>query len=127
MTTPNLKLETIESTDNIRTSLLEKMNSNFSKIDTGYKSVQEKIKALEQALLEKTGKEKIEEAIEYVDNLVNAQDGTITPDKVIEGFVGYAGLDRITGELIVNKCYVSTSDPTEEDGNDNDLWLVMEE
>ena len=90
MATENLNLEAIELTDNMQTSLLQKMNGNFTKIDTAYGQ-------LKNLLLEKTGKDNLKDAIEYVDQLVNAQDGTITPDKVVKGYVGYSQFERIEG------------------------------
>ena len=56
MVTPNLNLETIDLTDNMQTSLLEKMNSNFVKIDNAYDT-------LKNALLQKTGKDNLEDII----------------------------------------------------------------
>lgn len=64
MNTTNLQLETIELTDNMQTSLLNKMNNNFSKIDEAYGT-------LKDGLLSKTGKQTISEAINYVGNLSN--------------------------------------------------------
>lgn len=94
MATPNLNLETIEPTDNMKTSLLEKMNNNFKKIDTAYNQ-------LSGMLLSKTGKNNLVEAIQYVDQLVNAQDATATSDKIIEGYTAYVGTEKITGTLPV--------------------------
>lgn len=93
MATENLDLEKIELVDNIQTSLLEKMNGNFEKIDTAYKQ-------LKDLLIAKTGKDNLAEAIGYVDELVNAQDGTITADKVFSGYVGYKGKERIVGTAL---------------------------
>lgn len=90
MATENLNLEAIEPTDNMQTSLLQKMNGNFGKIDTAYGQ-------LRDLLLARTGKNNLKDAIEYVDQLVNAQDGTITPDKVVKGYVGYRQFERIEG------------------------------
>ena len=64
MSTTNLQLETIELTDNMQTSLLNKMNNNFNKIDEAYEK-------LKEGLLNQTGKETLSEAIEYVDDLAN--------------------------------------------------------
>ena len=92
MSTPNLDLEKIQLTDNVKTSMLEKMNNNFEKIDAAYSK-------LSDLLLEKTSKETLAEAVNYVEKLVDAQDATITPDKVFEGYVGYNGLERIVGTI----------------------------
>ena len=90
MATENLSLEAIELTDNMQTSMLQKMNGNMNKIDTAYGQ-------LRDLLLARTGKDNLKDAIEYVEQLVNAQDATITPDKVFNGYVGYNGLERIEG------------------------------
>lgn len=95
MATENLDLEKIELADNMQTSLLEKMNGNFEKIDTAYKQ-------LKDLLIAKTGKDNLAEAIDYVDELVNAQDGTITADKVFSGYVGYKGKERIVGTALAS-------------------------
>lgn len=92
-TTPNLGLETIERSDKANSSMLEKMNNNFNKIDTAYKE-------LSDDLLAQTGEETIAEAIQNVSKLVNAQDGTITADKVFNGYVGYAGKEKIVGTAL---------------------------
>lgn len=148
MATTNLKLEKINLTDDIKSSMLEKMNGNFEKIDEAYNF-------LVGRLLEKTGKTTLSEAVNYVDKLVNAQDGTITSDKVFSGYVGYSGQKRIVGtalaekttgspeyliqgktfydntgkkvegSLVINTCYVSSSEPGNSEGNDNDLWLIV--
>lgn len=96
MATENLNLEAIELTDNMQTSLLQKMNGNMNKIDTAYGQ-------LRDLLLARTGKDNLKDAIEYVEQLVNAQDATITPDKVFNGYVGYNGLERIEGTALATK------------------------
>lgn len=93
MATENLNLEVIELTDNMQTSLLQKMNGNFGKIDTAYGQ-------LRDLLLARTGKDNLKDAIEYVEQLVNAQDATITADKVFNGYVGYSGLERVEGTAL---------------------------
>lgn len=96
MATPNLNLETIDLTDNMQTSLLEKMNGNFAKIDSAYDT-------LKNALLQKTGKNTLAEAIAYIDNLVNAQDATITSDKVFNGYTGYKGTEKVVGTALATE------------------------
>lgn len=148
MATPNLGLETIQLTDNMKTSLLGKMNDNLNKIDNAYK-------VLKDNLLDKTGKSTLAEAIEYTSKLTDAGDGTITSDKVFSGYVGYAGQERIVGtalaeeitglpehliqgktfydnagkivegSLVINTCYVSNLEPEDSEGDDNDLWLIV--
>ena len=93
MSTTNLGLDTIETTDSIQNAFLTKMNSNMQKLDNAYG-------LLKAHLIQKTGKNNLEEAIEYIDMLVNAQDGTITADKVFNGYVGYKGLQRIVGTAL---------------------------
>ena len=102
MATENLDLEKIELVDNMQTSLLKKMNGNFEKIDTAYKQ-------LKDLLIAKTGKDNLSEAIDYVDELVNAQDGTITADKVFSGYVGYKGKERIVGTALATRSTGSAS------------------
>ena len=64
MSTTNLQLESIELTDNMQTSFLDKMNNNFNKIDEAYGK-------LKEGLLKQTGKETLNEAINYIDGLAN--------------------------------------------------------
>lgn len=59
--TPNLDLEMIEVTDNIKTTFLNKLNSNNTKIDNAYK-------VLVDNLLENTNKDNLTDAIEEVNN-----------------------------------------------------------
>jgi hypothetical protein len=72
------------------------MNGNFTKIDTAYGQ-------LKDLLLAKTGKDNLKDAIEYVEQLVNAHDATITADKVLNGYVGYSGLERIEGTALAKE------------------------
>ena len=67
MGTPNLDLQTIEMSDNLKTDFVRKINSNMQIID-------EKYGYLKNQLLTKTGKTTIEEAIAYIDVLINTQD-----------------------------------------------------
>lgn len=103
MATENLSLEAIELTDNMQTSLLQKMNGNMIKIDTAYGQ-------LRDLLLARTGKDNLKDAIEYVEQLVNAQDATITADKVFNGYVGYNGLERIEGTALSSTTTGSASE-----------------
>ena len=104
MITPNLGLESIELTDNMQTSLLQKMNSNFSKIDEAYKT-------LVDGLMVKTGKENLQEALEYYDEMVEKiadYEERVLPkiniilDGTYSGYIsGYgAGINQ-QGELII--------------------------
>lgn len=65
MGTPNLDLQAIEMSDNLKTDFVRKINSNMQIID-------EKYGYLKNQLLTKTGKTTIEEAIAYIDVLINA-------------------------------------------------------
>ena len=64
MSTTNLELEEINLNDTINGTMLKKINSNMKKID-------EKYGELKNSLLKQTGKETIEEAIGYVQNLAS--------------------------------------------------------
>ena len=102
MATPNLNLETIELTDNMRSSLLEKMNNNFAKIDSAYET-------LKSSLLEKTRKTTLSEAIDYIDQLVNANDATATADKIFNGYTAYKGTEKITGTALATATTAAAS------------------
>lgn len=93
MATENLDLELIQLSDNIQTSMLEKMNDNFEKIDAAYET-------LKNNLLNKTGKTTLSEAISYVNSLVNANDATATADKIFNGYTAYKGTTKITGTAL---------------------------
>lgn len=90
MSTENLDLELIENTDSIASAFVDKMNGNMQKIDTAYS-------LLKAHLLEKTGQSNLNDAIEYIDNLVNAQDATATADKIFKGYTAYNGTTKLTG------------------------------
>ena len=102
MSTTNLGLDTIETTDSIQNAFLTKMNSNMQKLDNAYGLLKAK-------LLQKTGKNNLNDAINYIDQLVNAQDATITADKVFNGYVGYKGLQRIVGTALATASTGSAS------------------
>lgn len=93
MATKNLGLEPIELSDDIKTSMLIKMNENFEKIDEAYET-------LKTHLLAKTGKTTLSAAIDYVDQLVNANDATATTDKIFKGYTAYKGLTKLTGTAL---------------------------
>lgn len=62
MTTTNLNLDTIETTDSIQNAFLTKMNSNMQKLDNAYGT-------LKQQLLTTTGKDNISDAIQSFNTL----------------------------------------------------------
>lgn len=93
MATNNLGLEQILSTDTVNLSMLNKMNNNMIKIDEAYG-------VLVAHLLEKTGKTNLNEAINYIDSLVNASDATATASKIFSGYTAYKGTQKITGTAL---------------------------
>ena len=93
MATENLNLETIQATDDIKTSMLDKMNSNFTKIDTAFNE-------LKSSLLTKTKKTTLTAALDYFDSLVDANDATVTADKMFNGYTAYKGTAKITGTAL---------------------------
>lgn len=93
MSTTNLGLDMIQTTDSIQNAFLTKMNSNMQKLDNAYGLLKAK-------LLQKTGKNNLNDAINYIDQLVNAQDATITADKVFNGYTGYKGTTKIIGTAL---------------------------
>lgn len=93
MATENLNLETIELSDDIKTSMLDKMNSNFTKIGTAFNE-------LKNSLLTKTKKTTLTAALDYFDSLVDANDATVTADKLFNGYTAYKGTTKITGTAL---------------------------
>lgn len=121
--TPNLDLEMLEVTDNIKTTFLNKLNSNNEKIDSAYK-------VLVDNLLENTNKDNLIDAIEEVNNsyiriaeleqelastiaskdiIINDLNGEInrlnsignaTSNDIATGKTAYVQGEEITGELI---------------------------
>lgn len=102
MGTPNLDLQTIEMSDNLKTDFVRKINSNMQTIDDKYGE-------LKDLLLQKTGKNTLESAIEYVELLVNAQDATATSDKIFKGYTAYKGTEKLTGTGLSSNTSVQPS------------------
>lgn len=96
MSTTNLNLDTIETTDSISNAFLTKMNGNMNKLDSAYG-------ILKAHLLQKTGKTNLNDAINYIDSLVNAQDATATADKLFNGYTAYKGTQKITGTALATE------------------------
>lgn len=120
--TPNLDLEMIEVTDNIKTTFLNKLNSNNEKIDSAYK-------VLVDNLLENTNKDNLTDAVEEVNNsytriaeleqelasTITSKDsiindlnseinrlnsiGNATSSDIVTGKTAYVQGEEITGEL----------------------------
>ena len=96
MSTTNLNLDIIEATDSISNAFLTKMNGNMNKLDSAYG-------ILKAHLLQKTGKTNLNDAINYIDSLVNAQDATATADKLFNGYTAYKGTQKITGTALATE------------------------
>lgn len=90
MSTENLHLELIEGTDTLRTEFINKINGNLDKIDAKYG-------VLKDGLLEKTGKDNLVEAVDYVSSLENTEDATVIASDVKSGKIAYGSSGRITG------------------------------
>lgn len=93
MATPNLNLQEIVLSDKLKTDFIEKINNNMKVIDDKYAE-------LKDTVLEKTKQPTLESAVAYIDKLVDANDATITPDKIFNGYVGYNGLEKIVGTAL---------------------------
>jgi hypothetical protein len=89
LSTTNLNLTTINSTDVMKDSIIA-MNDNMIKIDTAYGYIADNI-------LEKTGATTIVEAVSKIDDLVNAEDATATASDIRKGKTAYVGKEKITG------------------------------
>lgn len=90
METSNLSLELIEAADTIRDSLLNKMNTNFAKIDEAYK-------ILVDALLERTQKDNLIDAIDAIQYCYNTEDATAVPEDFMQGKIAYGSTGKIIG------------------------------
>ena len=93
MATPNLNLQEIKLNDKLKTDFIEKINNNMQVID-------EKYGELKNTVLEKTKQPTLESAVAYIDKLVDANDATVTSDKIFNGYVGYNGLERVVGTAL---------------------------
>lgn len=95
MSTTNLNLEEIELEDTIRDSMIKKINSNMRKIDDKYGELIIKI-------AKKTGKDTLEEAIAYINELVNLQTlGDATSNDILPNKTALVKGKLITGNLQV--------------------------
>ena len=124
MATPNLNLQEITLDDKLRTDFINKINNNMEIIDTKYSE-------LKNGVLEKTGKGTLEESIAFISELKKANDsyeafGNATSSDILVGKTALVKGKEVTGQLNVNVCYVSSSEPSNGTGNNGDLWLVAE-
>jgi len=101
MSTPNLGLEEIIITDNIQSSLLEKMNKNLEIIDKKYGE-------LIDLLIEKTGTTSLVDAVSYVDKLPDTVDATATELNILSGYTAYVNRAKVIGKML-NKSNTSST------------------
>ena len=97
MSTINLSLEEIKLDDTINGTMLEKMNNNMQKID-------EKYGELKKSLLKQTGKETLEDAIAYIQNLASQVEhlnstGDATASQILSGKKAVVKGQVITGTI----------------------------
>lgn len=111
MNTANLQLETIELTDNMQSSLLNKMNNNFKKIDEAYGKLKNK-------LLVKTDAETLSEAIDYLEDLnetKNELDELKSKGDATESDIRSGKTALIQGIEITGTAFGETTTATEND------------
>ena len=60
------------------------------------------------------------------ETLIDITDSTITADTVLDGYQGYtrAG-SKITGNVVVNRYYTGTTEPSSSLGSNGDLYLKV--
>lgn len=91
--TPNLDLELIESTDNIKTTFLEKINNNYTKIDTNYNEIKEKV-------IEAVGSETLEEAYTEIANYRSVIDNLKSQGDATAADIALGKTALVQGQLI---------------------------
>ena len=82
MATPNLNLQEIELTDNLRTDFVNKINNNMSILDERYGQ-------LAEGLLERTNQTNIEDALNSLEGLYNVSNATATSGDIAIGKTAY--------------------------------------
>lgn len=98
--TPNLDLELIESTDNVKTTFLDKINNNYVKIDTNYNEIKEQI-------IEAVGATNLEDAITEINNYENTiatlnSLGDASPEDIRPGKTALVKGELITGDMAMD-------------------------
>lgn len=93
MATPNLNLQEIELTDNLRTDFVNKINNNMSILDERYGQ-------LVEGLLERTNQTNIEDALNSLDGLYDVSNATATAEDIVKGKTAYINGGLTTGTLM---------------------------
>ena len=93
MATPNLNLQEIELTDNLRTDFVNKINNNMSILDERYGQ-------LVEGLLERTNQTNIEDALNSLDGLYDVSNATATAEDIAKGKTAYINGGLATGTLL---------------------------
>lgn len=93
MATPNLNLQEIELTDNLRTDFVNKINNNMSILDERYGQ-------LAEGLLERTNQTNIEDALNSLDGLYDVSNATATAEDIVKGKTAYINGGLTTGTLL---------------------------
>ena len=93
MATPNLNLQEIELTDNLRTDFVNKINNNMSILDERYGQ-------LVEGLLERTNQTNIEDALNSLDGLYDVSNATATAEDIAKDKTAYINGGLATGTLL---------------------------